>query len=207
MIIDAQIYKLKGQIAAGRLTPEQFEKGLSLIELTTDRIARIVRGLKSLSRNSEHDPVESVVLSRLVAETIDLCEQRFASKDIRLTVSKECDPGLEVVVRPSQLGQVLLNLLNNAYDAVENLSEKWVNLAYTAQESHCVIRITDSGSGIPSVILEKIMQPFFTTKEVGKGTGLGLSISKKIIEDHGGKFSYDPNSPHTSFVIELPLTK
>jgi signal transduction histidine kinase len=71
-------------------------------------------------------------------------------------------------------------------------------------ENICKISVTDSGEGIGPEVLEKIMMPFFTTKEVGKGTGLGLSISKGIIEDHKGKLYYDPTNPNTSFVIELP---
>jgi signal transduction histidine kinase len=88
------------------------------------------------------------------------------------------------------------------------LPEKWVALETTASSSDTIdIRVTDSGSGIPKPILEKLMQPFFTTKGVGKGTGLGLSISRQIIADHGGELFYDETSPNTSFVIRLPLLK
>lgn len=69
------------------------------------------------------------------------------------------------------------------------------------------ISVTDSGKGIPSNIAEKLMQPFFTTKEVGKGTGLGLSISKGIIEDHQGSLWYDSSCANTRFVIDLPLNQ
>jgi signal transduction histidine kinase len=72
-----------------------------------------------------------------------------------------------------------------------------------------MIRVTDSGAGISQDVVDQIMLPFFTTKEVGKGTGLGLSISKGIIEAHEGKFYYELNEGHTSFVLELKkyLTK
>jgi signal transduction histidine kinase len=74
----------------------------------------------------------------------------------------------------------------------------------TLNEERFRIKFTDSGPGIPPEIVDKLMQPFFTTKGPGKGTGLGLSISKGIIESHDGKFYVDQNSPNTCFVIELP---
>jgi signal transduction histidine kinase len=67
------------------------------------------------------------------------------------------------------------------------------------------LSVEDSGYGISEQVQEKIMQPFFTTKEVGQGTGLGLSISKSLAEDHGGNLYYDQSSRHTRFVLELPL--
>jgi signal transduction histidine kinase len=70
---------------------------------------------------------------------------------------------------------------------------------------HVHLRISDSGPGIPEQLAQRIMEPFFTTKEVGKGTGLGLSISKNIIETHKGQFTLDRSAPHTTFVITLPL--
>ena len=63
---------------------------------------------------------------------------------------------------------------------------------------------TDSGNGIPVEVLNKIMQPFFTTKPIGKGTGLGLSISSRIIKEHGGSLNYNYESAHTQFIITLP---
>ena len=77
----------------------------------------------------------------------------------------------------------------------------------TVMKSNEIIRICviDSGKGIPLENRDKIMQPFFTSKEVGKGIGLGLSISKGIIENHGGKFYLDTDQKETTFVVELPV--
>jgi len=69
------------------------------------------------------------------------------------------------------------------------------------------IIITDSGPGIPPELYEKIMQPFFTTKELNKGTGLGLSISLGLVEDHGGTLTIDRECSNTRFVVELPIAK
>ena len=83
---------------------------------------------------------------------------------------------------------------------------QWVEINVAHNSNSVSIKVVDSGLGINDDIADKIMQPFFTTKEVGVGTGLGLSISKGIIEMHGGRFYLDQNCPNTSFVIELPFS-
>ncbi len=97
-----------------------------------------------------------------------------------------------------------MNLLNNACDAVEHLSSRWIELKVVSLEHSVVIEVIDSGTGIPQEIQEKMMRIFFTSKPVGKGTGLGLSISRAIIEDHGGTLKYVPTPTNTRFVIEFP---
>ncbi|MBK8204245.1 MAG: GHKL domain-containing protein [Bdellovibrionales bacterium] len=103
--------------------------------------------------------------------------------------------------------QVLLNLLNNSFDAVAALPETWVDLKVETIGDNLRMIVTDSGKGILPSIAEKIMDPFFTTKEVGKGTGLGLSISRGIVLSHGGSLIYDSTHPNTRFIIEIPLTQ
>jgi len=102
---------------------------------------------------------------------------------------------------------VLINLLNNAYDAVADCETKEITLTCEVQDGNLAIKVIDSGSGVPENIREKIMEPFFTTKDIGKGTGLGLSISASIIDDHGGTFQLETSSKLTTFVITLPLSK
>ena len=107
---------------------------------------------------------------------------------------------------PTQLSQVLFNLINNSFYAVESYPEKWVEVEVRILGMHdLIISVTDSGTGIEKEIADKIMKPFFTTKTPGKGTGLGLSISKDIIESHGGELSIDHTCSNTRFVIKLPL--
>jgi len=101
----------------------------------------------------------------------------------------------------------LLNLLNNAHDAIAHLPEKWVRVSVKALGDTVEIRVRDSGRGIPPDIAQKIFQPFFTTKEIGKGTGMGLSISLGIIKAHSGRLTLDESEPNTCFVLSLPLAK
>jgi C4-dicarboxylate-specific signal transduction histidine kinase len=118
--------------------------------------------------------------------------------------AREIPASWEVECHPSQISQVLLNLLNNAYDAALAQPDRWIELDARDQGSLVEISVTDSGPGIPRELARKIMDPFFTTKPPGKGTGLGLSISSNIMTDHGGSLSLDQNSPHTRFVMSLP---
>ena len=186
------------------LTPEVLTKHLESINSTTMRIARIVKGLRTFSRGSEDDPFEPTPLRSTLEETVELCRDKFRANGVNLIVANV--PDLTFPARATQISQVLLNLLNNACDAVEESIDKWVILeAFTTPLNQVEILITDSGPGIPPELEEKIMEPFFTTKGVGKGTGLGLSISRGIIENHGGKLMLDRSFSNTRFKITLPL--
>jgi C4-dicarboxylate-specific signal transduction histidine kinase len=99
-----------------------------------------------------------------------------------------------------------VNLLNNACDAVQNLSERWIRFDVSANEREVILSITDSGKGISEATRRKLFQPFFTTKDPGKGTGLGLNLSRNIAEQHGGSLELDLKSPNTRFVLRLPRT-
>ena len=175
---------------------------IDVIINTSDRIARIVSGLKNFSRNAEKDPMIKTSMSKVLDDTISLCQEKLRAHRVKLEL--DFDEKLFLMSRPTQLSQVLLNIINNAYDAVCNKSDSWIKIIAKQNQDFIEIKIIDSGSGIPQPIADKIMQPFFTTKEVGKGTGLGLSISKGIIEDHGGQLYIESQSSNTCFVIKIP---
>ncbi len=201
-VIKARSDLLLKMVDSGEMDLDKMKKGLGKIHETVGRIARIVKGLKSFSRDSSRDPKESVVVSRIVEESVDLCREKMKNHGIHLEITGLLEAG--VYCQPVQVGQVLLNLLNNAYDAVLDLNEKWIRIQVEQTEGRVQISVLDSGPSIPAEVAEKMMQPFFTTKGVGKGTGLGLSISKGLIEGQGGKFYFDPSDRHTRFVVELP---
>ncbi len=177
---------------------------LEKIGLTAERIAKIVKGMRQFSRQSTADPKESISISAVTESTLNLCHEKLLQAQIK--VVKEIDESLNVSARFTEISQVLMNLISNATDAVEPLSEKWIKISAIKQDKKAIITVTDSGRGIAQNIWDKIMNPFFTTKELGRGTGLGLSISKGIVESHDGHIFYDEKSANTRFVIELPLT-
>lgn len=174
---------------------------LRKIKTTTERIEKIVKGLRNFSRTAIHDPFEHIPLKEIINETMDLCGQKIKAEGIKLHLGQI--PSVHIKCRPAQISQVLINLLNNSRDAIFNKEEKWIDVSFRTYDKKLAILVTDSGSGIPDEVAEKMMEPFFTTKEVGKGTGLGLSISKGIISNHDGKLWLDRTSRHTCFVIEL----
>lgn len=196
-------------MASEKVENKKMASGLERIDRTTLRIASIIKGLRTFARDAESDAFTDVDINSLIEETLSFCRNKFARLGVDLQVSIP-DKTLQLECRETEISQVILNLLNNAVDAVEHLSEKWVRIEAHLQKDTALqadyveIAIIDSGSGVPLAIREKIMQPFFTTKEVGKGTGLGLSISIGIAKAHQGNLDIDPNNPNTKFFIRLP---
>lgn len=194
----------QNKLSRGELTPEDMKRSLQKIEKTMHRINKTVKGLKNFSRSGANE-MELTQLNKIIADTVELCENRAKMIGVKLIV--ECPDEIEIRCQPTQISQILLNLVGNGMDAVEKLEERWVNIKVSVDDDLARIRVIDSGTGIPAEYKEKLMRLFFTTKPAGKGTGLGLSISKNLAESHGGKLSYDSLSKQTCFVLELPLNR
>lgn len=201
-VILGRANQLKRKLDTNVINHDELMDGLSNIEETCERIVKIIKGLRAFSRNAENDPLAPVDVEQVINDVIILISEKFKYNNVKLTFESHFKGS--ALGRSVQLGQVLMNLLSNAYDAIADLPEKWVKIELLEQNKYLVIKICDSGPGIPPEIYEKMFQPFFTTKEVGAGTGLGLPIAKGIIEDHGGSLSIDSKNKHTCFVIKLP---
>lgn len=204
-VIQAKVYQLKALAQKGPVEGQTLEKHFDVLLKTISRISKIIKGLKRFSRNAEADPFEEYKASELISDSLSLCEQKVVNQGVQLTVELVEDFTFEC--RSTEISQVLINLISNSADAIQGLNEKWIKIKVFKNDDKCQISVTDSGKGIPKEIAEKIMLPFFSTKEVGKGTGLGLSISKAIIEQHNGKFYLNSSSANTQFVVELPLVQ
>jgi C4-dicarboxylate-specific signal transduction histidine kinase len=206
-IISGKAHRLRGKV--NRLAPDEqadFKNDLEVIDRTVDRVAKIIQGLRTISREGSTDDYSVCSLSDLVEESLALCRARFAAKGVDIRVAP-LPPGAAIECRSVQIAQVLLNLLNNAFDAVEDLPNRWVSLEVRLVKESIEICVTDSGQGIPKHVVDKMMQPFFTTKPVGKGTGLGLSISRSIAMAHNGDLRVDQSHPNTRFVLRLPMAQ
>jgi PAS domain S-box-containing protein len=175
------------------------------IRNTASRVTKITMGLRKFARETRGDPATATGVREILEETLPFCMERLKQNSVELRVMP-VEKSLRIDCRPTEISQVLLNLLNNAVDAVQPLPEKWVELQVKNAGKDVEILVTDSGMGIPEKIRDKLGQPFFTTKVVGHGTGLGLSISKGIVEAHGGRLNLDPECEHTRFVVTLPKT-
>jgi signal transduction histidine kinase len=202
MVIIGTTYNLK-KILAPKLPQEDpvFAK-IEKIDSMVHRIVGIIKALKNISRNSENDPAERTSVHSVINSTLDLCKERFAKHSILLEILG--DETLEIDCRPTEISQVLLNLLNNAFDATLSREGARVSIRTKKIANKIEITVEDNGHGIPMTILDKIMQPFFSTKEIGQGTGLGLSISKGLIESHKGTLTCIPGAGKTIFQIHLP---
>ncbi len=191
-------------LGKGNFDADKFKKYSRQISDTAQRIAKIIRGLRSFSRETSNVPFEICALADIIQETLVLCRERFLCHNVDLRLFAKQYEDLVCWGRPEQLAQVLLNLLNNAFDAAILSENKWVEVNIMAENKKIKIVVTDSGAGIPENLTEKIFEPFYTTKEIGKGTGLGLSISKGIMHNHRGALYVDRESTYTQFVVEIP---
>lgn len=204
-VISMRIEFMEEALISGKTETIDFMKSIVAIKQTTQRIAKIVQGLRSFARDGSQAPMTSTLVSQLIDDTLSFCNQKFSSHGVVIEVIRNADfEKLEIECRTIELSQVLLNLLNNAYDAIENCSEKWIQIGVCENNDNVEISVTDAGTGLPKEIQDKLMQPFFTTKEIGKGTGLGLSISKGIINSHNGQLFLDTKCANTKFTISLP---
>lgn len=202
-IINGNVGLLRRMVGTILPATEKWRLYLDGIENTVHRIDKIIRGLKALSRDGSADPFEVVDLRKSIDNAVSLVREKFASRGIDFNEVYPAPP-MWIECRAVQIEQIIINLLNNTYDAVRDLPQKWVEVRIQDSGSYWTISIADSGPGIPKSHQDKIMLPFFTTKELHQGTGLGLSISKGIAEEHNGSLELDRQSPNTKFVITLP---
>ncbi len=185
---------------------DKIQGNLRDISETVDRIAKIIKGLRAFSRDSEQDPFTNVAMEEIVQGAVNLVSEKLKSKGVLVQI---IGGRIDQIVNCNQvqLEQVILNLIANSADAIANLDYKWIRIEISKAMDDICIRVTDSGPGISPEIVDKMMNPFFTTKEVGAGTGLGLSISQGIIENHGGHIEYELYNGNTSFLITLPRAR
>lgn len=201
--LQAQILRRHG--AAGALTQEAALGGVEKIERIVARIDKIIAGLLSLSRDADSDPVERVSTKSLIDQTLEFCAGNLERKGISISRT-DAEVEWPIDCRPIQISQVLLNLINNARDAIAHLEERWIRVDVELAFGMVQISVTDSGTGLTPKVRARMMEPFFTTKKDGKGTGLGLSISRKILERHGGELAL-ASSKNTCFQVRLPLSR
>jgi len=151
---------------------------------------------------------EEIAVNAFLEEYANLAWHGMRAKDHGFQAELKRDFSADVGVvtaMPQELGRVILNLLNNAFDAVRSTAGAEVTIGTRAAQDSVEIFVSDNGPGIPSDIREKIFEPFFTTKATGEGTGLGLSLSYDIItKGHGGTMSVDISGKGgAKFIITL----
>jgi len=189
------------------------------------RAGDIVKGMMEHSRSST-GVKEPTDINALADEYLRLTYQglRAKDKDFNAEMVTDFDQSIgKINIIPQDIGRVLLNLYNNAFYACTERSRSTVNeeksqnrISYhptvsvttKKEDNHVTITVSDNGNGIPKNIVDKIFQPFFTTKPTGQGTGLGLSLSYDIVKAHGGEIKVNTvENEGTEFIIQLPTNK
>jgi two-component system NtrC family sensor kinase len=184
---------------------EEFKRALAQIQTQGRRCKDITQKLLSLARKTAAT-VQDIPINYLIEDLAAISAQRakFSMVEVKTELGEEL-PMVRVSV--SELQQVFLNLINNAIDAMENKGGT-LTLSTRMQNGFAVVGVTDTGSGIPAMNLNRIFDPFFSTKAVGRGTGLGLSICYGIIHNLGGRIEVASTvDVGTTFSVYIPASK
>lgn len=201
-IVSLAASSLRKMLIKSGVSIPALNQNVDIIEKTIQRISKIITGMKILSRESKEFKKEEVSFKEIISDVLGLCAEKFKNNGVELRL-KASGSENKIFCDRLLVSQILINLLNNAFDATEDQNERWIEIGFSTGDFD-VITIKDSGKGIPQQVKAKIFNPFFTTKEIGKGTGLGLSISKSIMDNHGGTIELDSQCENTCFVLKLP---
>ena len=204
-IILSRIDVMRLDAQDAKLLPDSFVGDLSVLEKHARRIANTTRGLLTFARQSSEEFAETDV-NAVLRETIALVESQL--RKVGIDLQTDFAPHLPLVIgNANQLGQVFLNLFNNARDAMPEGGMLHVETTIGDKQTIKMV-VEDTGVGILPEHLNRIFEPFFTTKELGKGTGLGLSVSYGLISAHGGKIRVQSEvGIGTKFIISLPISE
>jgi len=177
---------------------------ISKIEKNLLRISQTVACLNVITSKGGVTEISNVNIHDLLEEVKKLCAPLLTAHNINFHIHQQ-DKNVFVKGAQETLSQVLINLMNNSIDALEGFKNKNIRIEVQSDSLSVKINVIDNGSGISEEIQDKIMDPFFSTKEFGKGTGLGLSMCRGIIENHGGEIDFSSKDRETIFSVFLPL--
>ncbi len=197
-VVKVKARKLKSLKQDDAEVRDSIEKIISM----TERIGKIVKSMKNLSKSQiDEKTIARENFTYIFESVLTLCETKMKYSNIQFKLINNIEE-IDQYQIPVQLGHVILNIVNNAYDAVLEVDKKWIEIKVRRIDSLLEFRISDSGQGIQSTEVDKIFNPFYTDKS--HRTGLGLSISKNNISNLGGELTLDTNAEATTFVITIP---
>jgi len=182
---------------------EEFIRALKQIEAQGRRCKGITQKLLSFGRKTD-SKIQSVQLNELIEEVVSLSSEK--ARHGKVTIHTRLDPHLpEIRASVIEMHQVLLNIVNNALDALEKKGDR-IEISSTLRDNQIIITVADNGPGIPSTIMNRLFDPFFSTKPVGKGSGLGLSQCYGIVKKMGGRIDVESMAGEGAmFSIMLPF--
>ena len=182
----------------------EIKDSLNTIINTSMHISDIVKTLKRISRSEFHvEDVKEISIMEIIKDLNTISFERVKNRNIELYIEIENENEILQTNNPL-IQQILINLLNNSMYAIQDNEEKWIKIRGKKIDGHYQFLICDSGHGIKPEVVEKMFQPFYTTKQVGHGSGVGLCVSLSYAQSLGGKLKYDSKSKNTCFVLEIP---
>ena len=206
----------KGNYDDAKEIANNVKQNLEKINHHGKRADAIVKGMlqHSRSRSGQKEPTN---INKLADEYLRLAYHglRAKEKSFNATLNTDYDESIgNITIIPQDIGRVILNLITNAFYAVDEKKrsgienyEPTVSVSTKKINDNVFISVKDNGNGIPQKVLDKIFQPFFTTKPTGQGTGLGLSLAYDIVKTHGGELKVETKEGEGSeFIIKLPVT-
>ncbi len=149
---------------------ERTQNDLANILKQSERIAKIVKALSGTHSETSQENYTEVCLSQIAKETYEVLKNQLGVKEIKTTITSAEGKSM-VRCKPTEISQILMNLFSNSIDAVENLKEKWIHIEIQNTDQHINLKFIDSGGPLSKDLAYKIMDPFFTTKDIGKGSG------------------------------------
>jgi len=168
----------------------------------SNKMHNVIKLLKYFSYQ-DSDSGSIVNLADVVEKSLDAFKDTLNEKNIELLLNTN-NERISVKANPLKLDLVLSNIIKNAIDALEKTPQAKITITVEQKESEAHIIILDNGNGVDEEIIEKMFNPYFTTKEVGKGLGLGLSITYEIIQEYGGHIAVNNKKNGACFTISLP---
>lgn len=175
-----------------------------LFELINDDLKKIDQSISNYKDfNKQSSDTDTIDIQTVIYSVVDIL--KATNKTIKFETNFNADVALLLEGNRNDIQQVLVNILNNAIDASEKLTEKVIKIDVATEDKRIVINITDFGEGITEHQLPNIFNFYYTTKQAGKGTGLGLPICKNLIQKHKGVIAVESKPGQTTFTISLPL--
>ncbi len=180
-------------------------KSISRLAPLSSKMHNVIKLLKSFSYPDQPQN-EGLDLAPLIEKSLSLYKDGLREKNVTINFL-ELEPLVMVKVNPLKLDLVLVNIIQNALDAMDDCDNPVITVGMSSLHDKALITIEDIGGGINSRVMGQLFNPYFTTKEIGKGLGLGLSICYEIIQEYGGSIDAENMESGARFIIKLPLEK
>jgi signal transduction histidine kinase len=193
---------MKKLITQGDFDPDKFTPKLDQLATTTKKITSIINTVSRFSRKDTSDYHQKIQIQNIIDDALFLMTEKIRKQNVKMITQYK--PETEICCNPALLALVIGNLLSNSLDAITEIKDPWIEVGFNETELNYEIWVKDCGPGLPAEFIERMRQPFFTTKPQGKGTGLGLSFSRKVMSDHNGAIEYDSTCSNTKFVLRFP---